>query len=71
MSDSYSLGCNDCKKKMTIGQSSNSAPPFCFYSGEPETMKELRQFFYDHFRHKLVVEFSDVLADIYDPSENS
>lgn len=64
MSDSYDIGCNDCKKSMTIGQAAGNTP-FNFYSGEPETMRELKEFLHAHFGHALIFYFSDVLGDRY------
>lgn len=64
MSDSYSIGCNDCKKALCIGQAAGDRP-FCFYSGEPETMKQLKDFLYAHFRHALIFQLSDILDDEY------
>ncbi len=61
MSDSYDLGCRDCKKSLWIGQSQNTNPPFCFYYGEEHTMKALRLFLWDHRGHSLVMDDSQVL----------
>lgn len=68
MSDSFALGCNDCKKALTVGQAAGDSP-FCFYYGEPETMKQLRDFLYAHFQHNLTFGFDDVLSDAYEPEE--
>ncbi len=52
MSVCYHIGCKDCKKSLWIAQSTR-----CFYSGEPHTMKALKEFLFDHHGHPLV--FSD------------
>lgn len=44
MSITKSIGCISCRVKLTIGQT----PGDVFYSGEPETMKKLRDFLYNH-----------------------
>ena len=62
MSDSYVIGCMRCREALTIGQAAGGEP-FCFYSGEGETMEELKLFFYKHFQHPLICDFSDVFED--------
>jgi hypothetical protein len=51
MSDTYDLACHDCKASLWIGQSGSS--PWCFYTGEPETMQALGLFFWAHRGHRL------------------
>ena len=48
MSVCYHLNCHDCEKHIWVAQGSS-----CFYSGEPNTMKELGEFLYKHENHKL------------------
>ena len=67
MSDDYYIGCEQCKESLWIAQSSNHEPPITLYSGEADTMEQLRRFIYKHFRHPLVIEFSDLLYDRYVP----
>lgn len=62
MSDSYYLACSHCKGYVWIGQSQNSDPPFCFYSGEKDTMEELKQFLWNHRGHTLIMEDSQDLV---------
>lgn len=63
MSDSYYLACTECKAYVWVGQSQNSDHhPFCFYSGEPKTMEQLKMFLWDHQGHSLVMDDSQVLA---------
>lgn len=61
MSDSYYLACSKCKAHVWIGQSQNSDPPFCFYSGEPKTMNDLKLFLWEHRGHPLVCDDSQIL----------
>jgi hypothetical protein len=60
VSDTYVLLCHDCKIEIWIGQSSNNEIGFCFYSGEPETMDDLKHFLWEHKRHQLSMDFSDL-----------
>ena len=46
MSVCYYLVCHDCKKSLWVAQDGLSG--FSFYSGEPQTMKALRDFLADH-----------------------
>jgi len=55
MSDTYELACVPCREKIWIGQSQNTNPPFCFYSGEPVTMQKLRMFLWRHRGHSLIM----------------
>jgi hypothetical protein len=61
MSETYELACIPCKKKLWIGQSQNSNPPFCFYSGEPDTMQSLKMFLWEHRGHSLIMDESQTL----------
>lgn len=63
MSASYYLACQKCKSYVWVGQSQNSNPPFCFYSGEPTTMHNLRVFLWTHKGHALEMEDSQVLVE--------
>jgi hypothetical protein len=62
MSDSYYLACSRCKDYVWVGQSQNSDPPFCFYSGEEKTMRKLKHFLWDHRGHPLIMEDSQDLV---------
>jgi hypothetical protein len=61
MSDSYNIACINCGDYVWIGQSQNSDPPFCFYSGEPDTMQKLKEFLWKHMGHVLMMNESQML----------
>lgn len=68
MSDTYYLACSKCKEHVWIGQSSHSQD-WCFYTGEPKTMEELKEFFWKHTGHLMVfdemqnLDYQGYLAD--------
>ena len=48
MSVCYHLSCHKCEEYIWVAQGSSR-----FYSGEPETMKSLGKFLYEHEGHEL------------------
>ena len=54
MSTDLHIACKDCKQTLWIAQDGMSGRTL--YTGEPETMKKLKDFLFDHQRHELVFE---------------
>ncbi len=48
MSVCYQVNCHDCEETIWVAQGGS-----CFYSGDPETMKALGRFLYEHEGHRL------------------
>lgn len=57
MSNTYSIGCRECKKHLWIAQDK------CLYSGDFEAMERLEIFLFEHQGHALVFE-DNVNSDI-------
>lgn len=51
MSQTYSIGCRQCRKHLWIAQSSQGNPSL--YTGEPHTMAALKVFLFEHLGHSL------------------
>lgn len=51
MSKTFSIACKDCEKQLWIGQSKKE--DFKIYSGNPEVMRNLRLFLWEHKGHNL------------------
>ena len=54
MSVCYNINCHDCEESLWIAQGEST-----FYYGEPETMKNLGEFFFKHRSHKLSFDDDD------------
>lgn len=52
MSTTYSIGCRQCRKHLWIAQASGKERSL--YTGQPETMEELKTFLFEHVDHPLV-----------------
>lgn len=52
MSQTYSIGCRDCRKHVWIAQTSLGS--HTLYYGEPRTMETLKDFLFEHTGHNLV-----------------
>lgn len=74
MSNSYSIGCTQCKKSLWIAQG-GLPESFTFYSGEPVIMFKLKQFLREHIHHPLLFFDSsnseEVIPDFFDMDDDT